>query len=71
MNPDIVFLVGLVILLLGIPATISAFSSSDRTFRPVILSILVGGGMIVFAMSQTPGGYTANDVPRILGELFS
>lgn len=70
MNPDIFFLVGLVVLVLALPATISAFSTSGRTFRPVIMCILIGGGMVVFAMSQTPGGYTANDIPRILGDLF-
>ena len=70
MNPDIFFLVGLVLLALAFPATLAAFSTSGRTFRPVILCILFGGGMIVLAMVQNPKGYTASDVPRIVLELI-
>ncbi len=70
MNPDIFFLGGLILLALAIPATLAAFSSSDRTFRPVIVCILLGGGLVVVAMAHNPQGYTANDVPRIVMELF-
>ena len=70
MNPDLMFLGGLIILALVFPATVGAFSSSDRTFRPVIICILLGGGLVAYAMSLNPQGYTAEDIPRIVRELF-
>ena len=69
MNPDLLFLGGVVILALVFPATLAAFSSSDRTFRPVIVCILLGGGLVAYALMQAPQGYTANDIPRIVAEL--
>ena len=36
----------------------------------LIACVLVGGGLIVFAMAQNPQGYSAGDVPRIVMDLF-
>lgn len=69
-NPDLFFLVGLVLLALVFPALLAAFSSSEATFRPVIILILLGGGSIVFAATQNPQGYGAGDIPRIVMDLF-
>ncbi len=70
MSPDIFFLLGLIIFALAFPAALSAFSSSNGSMRPVIACLLVGGGLIVFAMAQNPQGYSASDVPRIVMDLF-
>ncbi|MEM0947507.1 MAG: hypothetical protein AAGK37_08890 [Pseudomonadota bacterium] len=70
MNPDLFFLLGLIVTGLAIPATLSAFSTSGKSFRPAILCVVIGGAMLVYATSQNTVGYSANDIPRILGELF-
>lgn len=70
MNPDLIFLVGVIVLLGCIPAAISAFSSSDGTPKSFIACLLIGGGMIVLAMVENPGGaYTVNDLTRIAKDL--
>ena len=71
MHPDLIFLAGVIVLALAFPATLAAFSSSNRTFRPVILCILVGGGLVFAAVAQTPSGYSINDVPRIVADLVN
>ena len=71
MDPDLIFLVGLIVLGLAFPATLAAFSTSGRTFRPVAACILIGSGMVVYAMSHSSGGYSVGDIPRIVAGLFS
>ena len=70
MNPDIFFLVGILILALSLPLTLQAFTTSGKTFRPVVLCLLIGGGMLVFAMSQSTESYSLRDIPRIIGSLL-
>jgi uncharacterized protein YjeT (DUF2065 family) len=70
LNPDLLFVIGLGIFALSVPIIINAFSSSDRSLRPAGLCIIIGGLMIAWAMAQTPGGYSIQDVPGIIGSLF-
>ena len=70
MNPDVIFLLGLAVAALAVPATISAFSSSDKTLRPAVIAILIGGALVVWANSQKPGGYDLRQVPKLVVDLF-
>lgn len=70
MNPDILFLMGLFIFGLSGPAVISAFSTSGSTLRPAALCVLVGGGLIVLAMSQSTTRYNVAMVPELVMELI-
>lgn len=60
---DYMLVVGLVIGLVAIPAAISAMSDS-RPPRVASVSVLVAGGLIVFAFLSHPGGYALADVPQ-------
>lgn len=71
MNPDLIFVVGVVIFALSVPAVISAFSTSDSTLKPAVVCIVVGGSLIVLAQSLSAGGGPSlNDLPSIVMGLF-
>ncbi len=70
MNADIIFLAGLLVLGLSLPLTLAAFSTSGKTFRPVVLCLIIGGSMVLLAIALNPGSYSANDIPRIIGDLL-
>ena len=73
MDPDILFVLGCVIAVLAIPAIVSAFADG-RTPRAPALIILIGAGMIGYAMIERPGNYTMSTFPdvfaRVIGQLF-
>ena len=64
-SPDLFFLGGLIILGLAFPAAVAAFSSSNGSIKPVFFCILLGGGMLTYAMMNNTNGYSLADVPRI------
>ncbi len=70
MNPDVIFVLGLFISALAVPAVISAFSTSDATLRPAAACIMLGGSLVLWAMTQSPSGYTLAEVPGIVVSLF-
>jgi hypothetical protein len=70
MDPDLIFLLGIFVFFLSVPATISAFSTSGKTLRPAAIAIIIGGALIVWASSQTPGGYSITDVPALIKKQF-
>lgn len=72
MDPDFVLVIGLGLLLLSIPSVLSALSES-RPPRVSLIVIVAGGGMLLYAMMNKPGGYTAQSmaeaVYRVIGAL--
>ena len=71
MNPDLVFVIGVAIFALAIPAVINAFSTSDMTLKPAVICVVVGGSLILLAQSQTTGdGYSVTEIPSIVMALL-
>jgi hypothetical protein len=64
MDTDLALVLGLVIAALSIPSILSAISDS-RAPRASAITILIGGGLIVFAVTGKPGGYQLAEVPDI------
>lgn len=64
MSYDMALVLGLVIAGFSIPAIVSAFSDS-RTPRAAALMVLIGGGMIAWALNGKPGGYTLEKIPDV------
>lgn len=64
MDTDLALIIGLIIAGLSIPAIISAISEA-RAPRAAAITILVGGGLIVFAVTSNPGGYQMADIPDV------
>lgn len=61
---DLIMCLGVVVLALAFPAIVGAFSRSAPP-RAGILAIFIGGGMIVYANSSRPGGYSVAEMPDL------
>lgn len=71
MDPDLIFLIGVALAALSLPAVISAFSTSDRSFVPAIALAAFGSALIVLAHFQTTrDGYSLTDIPAMIQELL-
>lgn len=63
MDPDIALTLGIVVMIFAIPSVLSAMTDS-RAPRASALTVLIGGGLVVYALQTKPGGYTFNQVPH-------
>jgi len=64
-DPDLIFVIGLIVGILAVPALLSAFSES-RAPRAAAIMIMIAAGLVAIAVIQKPGGYTLNEAPEIL-----
>ncbi|MFQ1701107.1 hypothetical protein ACJ5NV_10965 [Loktanella agnita] len=61
---DLIFVIGLVIAAFAIPSLVSAFS--DRRWpKLAVLMLLIGGGLIGYAVSQNPDTYSVAVIPDV------
>ncbi|MGJ8545909.1 MAG: hypothetical protein ACSHWZ_10740 [Sulfitobacter sp.] len=65
MDPDLALVIGLVLAVLSVPSILSALSDR-RAPRASMLTILIAGGLIFFAILTRPGGYTMAEIPDVL-----
>lgn len=65
MDTDLMLVIGLAICLLAIPTLLSAFSDS-RPPRAGAIMVLIGGVLLVLALTQKPSGYTFAEVPDVI-----
>jgi len=63
---DTILVIGIAISVLGVPSLIGAFSSG-RAPRTALLLFTLGGGMIAWAASRQPGGYSFETLPQVIG----
>jgi hypothetical protein len=64
-DPDLFFVIGLVVGALSIPALISAFSES-RAPRAAAIMVMISAGLILVALLQKPGGYEMGEIPSVV-----
>ena len=64
MDPDLALTLGIVIAAFSVPSILSALSDS-RAPRASALTVLIGGGLILYAVQTSPGGYALGEVPDI------
>jgi hypothetical protein len=69
MNPDTFFVIGLALGVLSIPAVVSAISNGDRP-RIATITLMIAGGMIVYAISNKPGGYPLESIPKVVSTVI-
>jgi hypothetical protein len=73
MDPDLALTLGIIVSAFSVPSILSALSDS-RAPRASALTILIGGALILYAISSSPGGYALNEVPdvftRVVGQFF-
>jgi hypothetical protein len=65
MDTDLMLVRGLVISVLAIPSLLAAFSES-RAPRAGAIMVLIGGVLVVVALTQKPSGYTFAEVPEVV-----
>jgi uncharacterized membrane protein len=74
MNTDMIFVVGFIIVVLSIPAIVSAFSDS-RTPRVPSIVVLIGCLMIGYAMNERPRAYSFETISevfvRVIGKVMN
>lgn len=63
MTADTALVFGIIIAGFSIPSIVSAFSDR-RVPRASVITILIAGGLIIYAIQNKPGGYTLEDVPN-------
>ena len=63
MDYDLIFVIGLVVLILAIPTVFSAIADG-RAPRTAAIMIMIGGGLVATAAMQKPNGYTISDIPN-------
>lgn len=65
MDPDLALVLGIVIAVFSIPSILSALSDS-RAPRASVLTVLIAGGLILYAFTTKPGGIAPDDIPHIV-----
>lgn len=63
MDSDTALVIGLLVAGFSAPSIVSAISDG-RAPRTAMVTLVVGGGLILYALSQKPGGYGIEDVPK-------
>ena len=63
MTHDIYLVIGILLVGISIPSMFGALADR-RSPRVAAIVIMIGGSLILLALSQKPGGYTFDDIPR-------
>ncbi len=64
MDPDLILVIGIILVVLSIPSLLSAFAESRAPRTATILG-LVGGVMIVYAVQTYAPGYRISEIPDV------
>ena len=74
MNNDQMLVVGIILCALSFPSLLAAYSES-RAPRAGAIILLMGGVLLVVALSRQPTGYTFAEIPdifvRVIGGLLN
>ena len=69
MDPDTLFVIGLGLGVLSIPAVVSSISKGARP-RIATITLMISGVMLVWAMSNKPGGYSVESIPAVVARVL-
>lgn len=64
MDTDLILILGLILGAMSGVGILSAVSDG-RGPRASALSILIAGGMVIYALTAKPGGYALQDIPDV------
>ena len=70
MDPDTLFVVGLGLGVLSVPAIVSSVSNGQRP-RIATITLMVAGAMVVYAISKKPGGYAIEEIPGVIAKVVN
>ena len=63
LTQDLILVIGIILAGLAIPPMLGAMADR-RSPRAAAIMILIGGSLVLLAISQKPGGYTLQEVPE-------
>jgi len=63
LDPDLVFVTGIVLAVLALPSLFSALADGRRPGAAMVMAV-AAVGLIVWAAQSRPGGYTIMDIPE-------
>jgi hypothetical protein len=63
MEPDVALVIGLILAGFSIVGIFSALSDG-RGPRASAVTILIAGGLVLFALQSQPGGYSLQEIPN-------
>jgi len=64
MDPDTFLVLGIIVAGFSVPSVMSAVSDG-RAPRASALTILIAGGLILYATQTKPGGYSFEEIPDV------
>ena len=74
MQTDLFLVIGIVLGVLALPSMFSAFSEG-RAPRIAALLVMISGTLVIYALTQKPGGYELRDIPlafyRVAGQILN
>lgn len=70
MDPDLALVLGIIIGGFSIPSILSAITDR-RAPRASMLTILIAGGLILYAIQTKPGGVELAEVPDLFVEVIA
>lgn len=70
MDPDLIFVIGLILGIFSIPSVLSAISDGHAP-RVAAFTIIAAGVMVVWAIQNKPGGYDIYDVPDVFVQVIA
>lgn len=74
MDPDLAFIIGIILAVFSVPS-IMASITEGRAPRVAAFTIILGGVLILWAITDKPGGYRFQDIPdafvRVVGKYLT
>ena len=70
MDTDLMLVVGMVLCVLSIPSLLGAYSEG-RAPRVGAILVLIGGVLLVTALTKNPRGYTFAEIPDVVVKVIS
>lgn len=70
MDPDLFFVIGVLVLGFSFPAIVSSFSEG-RAPRAAAIMIMIGGGLLGLAIYEKPSGYNISDTPQVFSRVIA
>jgi hypothetical protein len=69
MEPDLFLVIGVIVAAFSVPSILSAISDG-RAPRASALTVLIAGGMVLYALQTQPGGYSMAEIPEVFVRVF-
>lgn len=64
MDSDLLLVLGIILAVFSIPSIMSAMTDG-RAPRASALTILIAGGLVLYAIQSQPGGYSLQEIPDV------